>query len=127
MNDDVPDLLDEPHTGYEDLPDWELDREFEHAHLCLERATDIDGAYSLVRERAQRKMVAVATEISRRREDDEVLEKRRSITIAERVMAYEALVTAVHKLPRASAIDDEEGLRAFGVMMDAAEEWLAVA
>jgi hypothetical protein len=37
------------------------------------------------------------------------------VTAAERIVAYEALVTAVHELPQASAIGDEEGSRAFGI------------
>ena len=127
MNDNLPDMPDKAPTGYEDLPDWELDREFEHAQLCLERATDFDGAYSLARERARRRMIRAATEITRRREDSEILQKRLAVTVAERIMAYEALVTAVQALPMAPEAGDEESLRAFGIMIDAAESWLAVA
>jgi hypothetical protein len=123
----MKDNLQNEITGYEDFPDWELDREFEHAQLCLERATVIDGSHSLARERARRKMLRVATEITRRREDNELLERRLAVTVAERIIAYESLVTAVHELPRATAVGDEEGLRAFGVMLDAAEGYLAVA
>jgi hypothetical protein len=60
VNDNLP---DQAPTGYEDLPDWELGREFGSAQICLEQATDIDGTYALVRERARRKMLAVATEL----------------------------------------------------------------